>query len=79
MQLVLEVRMLLKGKTFVLGIPMNWKSPTYNVFQAAPLYQPNDEVETATFFQFPKPNVSKTNEKYQHHRESRVYATSMHE
>ena len=37
LQIVLEVTMLPKGISFVLGIPMNSKSATYNVFQAEPL------------------------------------------
>ena len=55
LQIVLEVTMLPKGISFVLGIPMNSKSATYNVFQAEPLYQPNDDGKTASVYQFPKP------------------------
>ena len=54
LQIVLEVTMLPKGISFVLGIPMNSKSATYNVFQAEPLYQPNDDCKTASVYQFPK-------------------------
>ena len=54
MQIVLEVTMLPKGISFVLGIPMNSKSTTYNVFQAEPLYQTNDDGKTASVYQFPK-------------------------
>ena len=43
LQIVLEVTMLSKGIFFVLVIPMNSKSATYNVFQAEPLYQPYDD------------------------------------
>ena len=50
--------MLAKGISFVLGIPMNSKSATYNVFQAEPLYQPNDDGKTASVFHFPKPYVA---------------------
>ena len=57
-QIVLEVTMLPKGISFVLGIPMNSKSATYNVFQAEPLYQPNDDGKTASVYQFPKPYVA---------------------
>ena len=57
LQIVLEVTMLPKGISFVLGIPMNSKSATYNVFQAEPLYQPNDDGKTASHYQFPKPYV----------------------
>ena len=58
LQIVLEVTMLPKGISFVLGIPMNSKSATYNVFQAEPLYQPNDDGKTASVYQFPKPYVA---------------------
>ena len=37
LQIVLEVTMLPEGISFVLGIPMNSKSATHNVFQAEPL------------------------------------------
>ena len=50
--------MLPKGNSFVLGIPLNSKSATYNVFQAQPLYQPNDDGKTASVYQFPKPYVA---------------------
>ena len=50
--------MLPKGISFVLGIPMNSKSATYNVFQAEPLHQPNDDGKTASVYQFPKPYVA---------------------
>ena len=58
LQLVLEVTMLPKGIFFVLGIPMNSKSATYNVFHAEPLYQPNDDGKTASVYQFPKQYVA---------------------
>ena len=58
LQIVLEVTMLPNGISFVLGIPMNSKSATYNVFQAEPLYQPNDDGKTASLYQFPKPYVA---------------------
>ena len=50
--------MLPKGISFVLGIPLNSKSATYNVFQAEPLYEPNDNGKTASVYQFPKPYVA---------------------
>ena len=50
--------MLPKGVPFVLGIPMNSKSATYNVFQAQPLYQPKDSGKTASVYQFPRPYVA---------------------
>ena len=37
---------------------MNSESATYNVFQAEPLYQPNDDCKTASVYQFPKPYVA---------------------
>ena len=58
LQILLEVTMLPKGIFFVLGIPMNSKSATYNVFQAEPLYQLNDNGKTASVYQFPKPYVA---------------------
>ena len=58
LQIVIEVTILPKGISFVLGIPMNSKSAMYNVFQAEPLYQPNDDDKTASVYQFPKPYVA---------------------
>ena len=58
LQIVLEVTILPKGIPFVLGIPMNCKSATYNVFQAEPLYQPNDDGKIASAHQFPKHDVA---------------------
>ena len=58
LQIVIEVTMLPKGISFVPGIPMNSMSGTYNVFQAEPLYQPNDDGKTASVYQFPKPYVA---------------------
>ena len=54
LQIVLEVTRLPKGISFVLGIPMNSKSATYNVFQAEPFYQPIDDGKIASIYQFPK-------------------------
>ena len=50
MQMALEVTMLPKGISFVLGIPMNSMSATYNVLQAETLYQPNDDGKTASVY-----------------------------
>ena len=58
LKIVSEVTMLPKSISFVLGIPMNSKSATYNVLQAEPLYQPNDNGKTASVYQFPKPYVA---------------------
>ena len=55
LQIVLEVTMFPKGISLVFGIPKNSKSATYNLFQAEPLYQPNDDGKTASVYQFPKP------------------------
>ena len=59
LQTLLEVTMLPKGLSFVFGITMNSKSTTYNIFQAEPLYQPNDDGKTASVYQFPKPYIAK--------------------
>ena len=58
LQIVLEVKMLPKGISFVPGVPMNYKSATYNVFQAEPLLQPNEDGKTASSYQFAKPYVA---------------------
>ena len=58
LQMVSDDTMLPKGISFVLDIPMKYKSATYNVFQAEPLYQPNDDGKTASVQQFPKPYVA---------------------
>ena len=58
LQTVLEVTMLPKGISFVLRIPMNSKSATYNVYQAEPLYQPDDDGKTASVYQVPQPYVA---------------------
>ena len=50
-QMVLEVSLLSRGISVVLGIPMNSKKP-FNVFQATPLYQPNDDGDTASIYHF---------------------------
>ena len=54
-QLVLEVTLIPRGISVVLGVPMNSKSSTFNVYQATPLYQPNGDNKTASLFQLPKP------------------------
>ena len=40
---VLEVTLIPRGISVVLGIPMNSKSSTFNVHHAIPLYQPNGD------------------------------------
>ena len=57
LQIVLEVTMLPKGISFVLGIPINSKSATYNVFQAERLCHPSDDGRTASVYQVPEPYV----------------------
>ena len=50
-QMVLEVSIFSRGISVVIGIPMNSKKP-FNVFQATPLYQPNDDGDTASIYHF---------------------------
>ena len=50
--------MLSKGISFVLGIAMNSKSATYNVLQADPFNQINDDGKTESVYQFLKPYVA---------------------
>ena len=51
-QLVLEVTLLSSGLSVVLGIPMNSKSSTFDIYLATPLYQPNVDGDTASLYQF---------------------------
>ncbi len=51
-QVVLEVNVLDQGLSVLLGIPMNSKSSTFNVYKAMPLYQPNEDDAPASVFQF---------------------------
>ena len=53
-QMVLEVSLLPEAISVVLGVLMNSKRP-FNVYRAIPLYQPNDDGETASFYHFPSP------------------------
>ena len=50
-QMVLEVSLLSRGNSVVLGIPMNSKKP-FNVLQATPLYQRNEDGDTASIYHF---------------------------
>ena len=52
---VLEVTLLPRGISVVLGIPLNSKSSTFDVYHAIPLYQPNGENKTASLYQLQKP------------------------
>ena len=54
-QLVLEVILLSSGLSGVLGIPMNSKSSTFDIYLATPLYQPNADGDTVSLYQFPSP------------------------
>ena len=54
-QLVLKVMLIPRGISAVLGVPLNSKSSTFNVYNATPLYQPNGDNKTASLFQFPNP------------------------
>ena len=49
---MLEVTVLQKGLSIVLGIPMNSKSSTFDVYRAIPLHQPNENGTTAPIYHF---------------------------
>ena len=53
--MVLEVSLFSTGISVVLGVPMNSKSSTFNVYHATPLYQPNDDLTTASLYQLAQP------------------------
>ena len=52
-QIVLETTVLQEGLSLVLGIPMNPKSSTFDVYRAIPLHQPNEDGMTASVYRFP--------------------------
>ena len=52
-QIVLETTVLQEGLSIVLGIPMNPKSSTFDVYRAIPLHQPNEDGMTASVYRFP--------------------------
>ena len=54
-QLVLEVTFLSSGVSVILGISMNSKSSTSDIYLATLLYQPNADSDTASLHQFPNP------------------------
>ena len=54
-QLVLEVTLIPRGISVILGIPMNSKSSTFDIYHATPLYQPNNDQKTASLFHFANP------------------------
>ena len=51
-QIVLEVTVLQEGLSIVLGILMNSKSSTFDVYRAIPLHQPNEDGTTASLYRF---------------------------
>ena len=54
-QLVLEVTLIPRGTSVFLGIPMNSKSSTFDIYHATPLYQPNNDEKTAPLYTFTNP------------------------
>ena len=52
---VLEVTLLPRVISGVLGIPMNSKSSTFDVYHAIPLYQSNGDNKTASLYQLQQP------------------------
>ena len=65
-QLVLEVTLIPRGLSVILGIPMNLKSSTFDIYHATPLYQPNNDQKTASLFNFANPflTVSTDNSRF---------------
>ena len=61
-QLVLEVTLNSRGRSVVLGIPMNSKSSNFNVYQATPFCQPNGDITTASLFPFANPFLAAAND-----------------
>ena len=61
-QLVLEVTLIPRGISVVLGVPKNSKSSTLNVYLVTPLYQPKCDNKTASLFQLAKPFLSVAND-----------------
>ena len=53
--IVLELTLLPRGISVVLGNPMNSKSSTIDVYYAIPLYQPNGVNKTASLYHLQKP------------------------
>ena len=52
---VLEVTFIPRGISVVLGIPMNSRSSTFDLYHAIPLYQPNGDNKTASLYHLKKP------------------------
>ena len=61
-QLVLEVTLIPRGISVVLGVPINSKCSTFNLYHATPLYQPNCDNKTASLFQLAKPFLAVAND-----------------
>ena len=53
-QLVLEVTLIPHGISVILGVSMNSKSSTFNLYHDTPLHQPNSDNKTASLFQLAK-------------------------
>ena len=62
-QNVLEVSILASAVSVALGKLMNSKSATFNILRAIPLYQPNDDGSTASWYQFRHDNLAYATEK----------------
>ena len=54
-QLVLEVTLILRDISVVLGVSKNSKFSTFNVYHGTPMYHPNGDNKTVTLFQLAKP------------------------
>ena len=54
-KVVLEVTLIPRGISVVLGIPMNSKSSTFDVYHAIPLYQPNEKTKLRRCISFRSP------------------------
>ena len=53
-QLVVEVNFLSSGLLVILGVALNSKSSSFDIFRVTPLYQPNADGDIASWYQFPK-------------------------
>ena len=64
-QIVLVVSLMSSGLWVVLGIPLNSKSSTFDIYFATPLYQPNADGETASLYQFFNPFLAVSTDIFQ--------------
>ena len=55
---VLDITLIPRGISIVLGIPLNCKSSTFVGYLAISLYQPNGDNKTASLYQFQKPSLA---------------------